>query len=336
MVHFIRAAALKGFAGLVQDAGLDPSALCQAAGVPPSALANPDERIRVDALALLLDLAARRTGLDDFALRMARNRRPSTWGAAGLLMARQKTIGAALQSIARYIAGHSEGVYVRSETYGEETAIWIDIDSSEDSIRFDPAQRNELVVGSAVQMMRRLLQRPWNPPGLGFTHSARGDLDRYRAYFGRIPLFDQDHLFLLATRADLDTPLLLYDPEADRLLRQLAEQQLPTDAHKPFSRAVSRLISQRLADGSLSAENVAAALDLDLRGLQRRLAAEGSSFSELLFDVRKNLAETFVDSSRRPLAEVADLLGFGSLSAFSQWYSRSHGQSAAERRSTLR
>lgn len=49
-----------------------------------------------------------------------------------------------------------------------------------------------------------------------------------------------------------------------------------------------------------------------------------------------NMACTFVENSRRPLAEVADLLGFASLSAFSQWYSRTHGQSAAERRAALR
>ena len=96
------------------------------------------------------------------------------------------------------------------------------------------------------------------------------------------------------------------------------------------------MISQRLAEGELSAEGVAAALDLDLRSLQRRLASEGASFSELLYDVRMNLARTFVESSRRPLAEVADLLGFSSLSAFSQWYTRTHGQSAAERRAAGR
>ena len=50
--------------------------------------------------------------------------------------------------------------------------------------------------------------------------------------------------------------------------------------------------------------------------MQRRLAAEGSSFSELLYGVRMNMARTFVENSRRPLAEVADLLGFASLSAF--------------------
>ena len=335
MVNFIRAAALKGFCTLVRDAGLDPESLCRAVGIPASALTHPDERIRIDSLSRLLDLAARQTGIEDFALRMAQKRRPSTWGAVGLLIARQKTVGDAVQAATRYIAGHSDGILVRSEAYDEEVVIWIDVEGGEDSIRFDPAQRNELVVGSAVQMMRRLLQREWNPPGIGFTHAARGNLDRYRPYFGRLPLFDQDHLFLVASKADLDTPLPLYDPEAERLLRKMAEQQLPS-RQEPFSRAVALLISQRLPDGALSAEDVAAALDLDLRGMQRRLAAEGTSFSELLFGVRKNLAETFVDSSRRPLAEVADLLGFGSLSAFSQWYSRAHGQSAAERRAGLR
>jgi AraC-like DNA-binding protein len=183
-----------------------------------------------------------------------------------------------------------------------------------------------------VFVLRRLMQRDWRPVRVGFTHAARGDLDRYRPYFGRVPEFDQDRLYSVARKADLAIPLPGYDPEAARLMRRLAEQQLPDRAH-PFSRAVAVTISQRLAEGALSAVGVAGALDLDLRALQRRLAAEGTSFSDLLYTVRKDLARTYVESSRRPLAEVADLLGFASLSAFSQWYSRAHGQSAAGRRS---
>ena len=37
-----------------------------------------------------------------------------------------------------------------------------------------------------------------------------------------------------------------------------------------------------------------------------------------------------------PFVAASYLLGFSSLSAFSQWYSRTHGQSAAERRADLR
>jgi AraC-like DNA-binding protein len=335
MVNFIRASALRDFSEIARSAGLDPLPLCRAVGIPLSALSHPDEKIRSDAVGALLDLTARQSGIDDFALRIAQNRRPSAWGAVGLLMTQQKTLGDALAAAAQYSTGHYEGARAEIERFGDEVVVWIDIDDGADAIRFDPAQRNEMVVGSAVSVLRALMQRDWRPLRVGFTHAGRGDLDRYKAYFGHTPLFNQDRMFFVMSEADLDLPLEGHDPEAERILRQMAEQQLPEQS-KPFSRAVAVLISQRLAEDALSAEGVAAALDLDLRSLQRRLAAEGSSFSELLYGVRMNLARTFVDSSRRPLAEVADLLGFSSLSAFSQWYSRTHGQSAAGRRAAER
>jgi AraC-like DNA-binding protein len=335
MVNFVRAAGLRGFAEITQAAGLDPQALCRAVGVPPSALSDPDGKIRGDAGAALLALAARQGGIDDLGLRMAALVVPSTWGVPGLLMAQQKTLGEALEAAARYIGGHYEAARVAFERFGDEVVTWVDFDDGADAIRFDPAQRNELALASTVFVMCALIRRPWRPLRVGFTHGARGDLDRYRPYFGRIPLFDQDRLSLTLSAADFALPLDSADPDAERILRQMAEQLLPEQA-KPFSRAVAVLISQRLAEGDLSADSVAAALDLDLRSLQRRLAAEGSSFSELLYGVRMNLARTYVESSRRPLAEVADLLGFASLSAFSQWYSRTHGQSAAGRRAVLR
>jgi AraC-like DNA-binding protein len=331
MVHFVRAAALHGFAEVVVPAGADPASLCEAAGIPAAALADPDLRIRCDALGAVLDLAARHTGIDDLALRMAQARRASTWGVTGLLMSLQETLGDALQAGSRYISSHSEEVEFEIESRGEETTVWIDVDQADYLIRFDPAQRNELLIGGAVYVVRSLLGREWRPLAVGFTHAARGDLERYRPHFGGIPDFDQDRLHFALRTADLELPLPGHDPEAARLMRRVAEQQLP-EPERPFSRAVAVQICRRLTEGALSAEGVAAALDLDLRSLQRRLAAEGSSFTELLHGVRLNLARALVDESRRPLAEVADLLGFASLSAFSQWYSRAHGQSPAQRR----
>ncbi len=335
MVNFIRASALRDFPEIARSAGIDPMMLCRAVGIPASALSDPDEKISSSALTALLDLAARQSGVEDFALRMASGRRPSNWGVTGLLMAQQPTLGDALGAGAQYIGAHYEAARATIETFNDEVQVWIDVDDGPDAIRFDPAQRNELIVGATVYVLRALVRRDWRPLRVCFTHAARGDLDRYKPYFGRIPHFDQDRMAFALTRSDLDLPLDFTDPEAERILRQLAEQQLPEQA-KPFSRAVAVLIAQRLAEGALSADGIAGALDLDLRSLQRRLAAEGSSFSELLYGVRMNLARTYVESSRRPLAEVADLLGFASLSAFSQWYSRSHGQSAAERRSARR
>src|SRR3569833_4675993 len=86
MVNFIRASSLEGFAELVMRAGADPVRLCEAAGIPAAALTAPDIRVRSDATGVLLDLAARQTGIDDLGLRLACCCRSSCWGAVGLLL----------------------------------------------------------------------------------------------------------------------------------------------------------------------------------------------------------------------------------------------------------
>lgn len=334
MVNFARAAVLRGFAEVTAEAGVDPVSLCQAVGIPPEALSNPDARIRCDAFGAVLDLAARRTRLDDFALRMAQAHQPSTWGAMGLFISTQETLGQALAQVALYVSAQTEEIQIKIEPLGEDAVIWFDIDPGSDAVRYDPTQKNELAVAAAVYVIRRLLNRDWRPLAVGFTHAARGELQRYWPHFGCIPVFDQERLHLLISKADLDIPLAGHDPEASRLTFQLLERQL-LDTGQSFSRAVAVTIAERLGAGAVSADGVAEALGFDLRAMQRRLAAEGSSFSQLLHAVRKELARTYVEGSRRPLAEVADLLGFASLSAFSQWYRRAHGQSAAERRRVI-
>lgn len=335
MVYFIRASALGGFAALAASAGADPVMLCEAVGIPGQALSDPDMRIRLDSLGTLLDLAARRTGIEDFALRMAVNRRPSAWGAVGLLMMQQKTVGDAFAAAIQYMDGHAEGLRASLELMDAEAMIRLDISHDADALAYDRAQINELLVAASMFVLRRLMKRDWKPVRVSFTHAAKGNLERYRPYFGGIPLFDQDCMFFTCARSILDQELDDHDPEAERVARRIAEQHMPTDMGG-LSRAVALTIAQRLPGGGVDAETIAHALDLDLRTLQRRLAAEGASFSNILDATRRGLASTYVDSSRRPLTEVADLLGFSSSSAFSQWYAKVHGFSAAERRAGRR
>jgi AraC-like DNA-binding protein len=79
-----------------------------------------------------------------------------------------------------------------------------------------------------------------------------------------------------------------------------------------------------LADGAASLSSVAERLHMPARTLQRRLADQGLSFSQLIEDVRKRLARTYLQQPEIPLTEIALLLGYSESSAFSrafrQWY----------------
>ena len=50
-----------------------------------------------------------------------------------------------------------------------------------------------------------------------------------------------------------------------------------------------------------------------MRTLQRHLAGSNSSFHDILQEARLGLAFRYLEESDRPLAEVAELLGFSAL-----------------------
>ena len=73
-------------------------------------------------------------------------------------------------------------------------------------------------------------------------------------------------------------------------------------------------------------EAVAGALKMSPRSLQRHLGEEGVSFRALVEDARQELALEYVRDVRRPLGEIAFLLGYTELSPFLRAFKRWTGK----------
>ena len=93
------------------------------------------------------------------------------------------------------------------------------------------------------------------------------------------------------------------------------------------------LVRDMLPLGRCSVEKVAQHLGVDRRTVHRHLAQSGETFSSLVDDVRGELAENYLEGNKGRLTDVADLLGFSALSAFSRWHKRHFGFTLTERRS---
>jgi AraC-like DNA-binding protein len=72
------------------------------------------------------------------------------------------------------------------------------------------------------------------------------------------------------------------------------------------------------------------ALALSRRTLQRRLDDEGVSFSDLVSDVRRGLAELYLRESSLPIAEIAARLGYADPRAFQRAFREWHGTTPSE------
>ena len=81
------------------------------------------------------------------------------------------------------------------------------------------------------------------------------------------------------------------------------------DRNNVVTRMRSILIEQ-LPSGRPNQETVARAMNMSIRALQRRLRDHGTSFREVLENVRKELAVSYLSEPHRSIAEISYLLGF--------------------------
>jgi AraC-like DNA-binding protein len=74
-----------------------------------------------------------------------------------------------------------------------------------------------------------------------------------------------------------------------------------------------------------TAKTVAATMGLGERTLQRKLSLEGTSFRELLEQVRSSLAINYMREPQFRLTDISEMLGYSDLTVFSRSFKRWFG-----------
>lgn len=110
----------------------------------------------------------------------------------------------------------------------------------------------------------------------------------------------------------------------DRLAEQAQKSLRALNAQDNIVGQLKTKLAGLLAEGEASADAACRALKLSRRTLQRRLRAEKTSFQKVLKEVRAVLAVRYLRDERLKALEVAMLLGYSSISAFTTafktWY----------------
>ena len=85
-----------------------------------------------------------------------------------------------------------------------------------------------------------------------------------------------------------------------------------------------------MATDRIDADSLARQCHMSRQTLYRKLKREGLSFHDLVEDIRKDKALRYVASDHYALGEIAFLLGFSELSAFSRAFKRWTGMTPAQ------
>jgi AraC-like DNA-binding protein len=122
-------------------------------------------------------------------------------------------------------------------------------------------------------------------------------------------------------------PVLGADPYLNRLLTKYCEEARSHPvAAGTFRVVVENAIAPLLPHGKARAAEIARQLGMSPRTLARRLAGEGLTFAGVLNELRAELAGRYLQEADLPISEIAWLLGYQEVSAFTHAYKRWTGR----------
>lgn len=173
----------------------------------------------------------------------------------------------------------------------------------------------------------RLIREVW------LRHRPRFDPAQYEAYFGCPVVFGARHYGM---RVSPDA-LYLKVPGGDaRRLAYLAKiaERYESSRLKPlgFLDQVQVLFMQRMVFGEPSVDEIASALAMSERTLQRRLKDEDSNWRRITDEARMRVAHHELSDASRPLREIALLTGYADLRAFLRAFQRWTGMTPSQYR----
>jgi AraC-like DNA-binding protein len=118
-------------------------------------------------------------------------------------------------------------------------------------------------------------------------------------------------------------PIVVADPHLNELLIKYCDEAL---AHREPTRTtlrsgVENAIALLLPHSKARADEIARRLGMSHRTLARRLASEGLSFSKILDDMKVDLARDYLRHRDLPISQIAWLLGYREVSAFTHAFS---------------
>lgn len=309
--------------------GLDLFAIGASLGID---LNDRDARVPEPLGAALFDHVATLLQDDALGLHVGEQIRPGHYGVLGYVAMNCATLGDALNALQRYQALVIDvGGLAATDHAGQMTLSW----------RLDPGQPlrqlAEFNLAGLVSFIRWMAGPETAPTRVDFIYPAPDDLREHRRILACPMRFDQSEYRLTMPLERLSAPLAQPDPAMRALMVQQAERQLralqPCVA-QPLAQ-IRRLIAQRLEQAPVELDWMAAQLSTSSRSLQRSLAADGLSLTQIVDEVRRELALVYLKDTELNLTDVAFLLGYSEQSALQRAFKRWTGQTPRQWRQSL-
>ena len=315
---------------LVEELSIPRAELFEAARVRPEVLGNPQGRLSFIDFTQLATSALQRCDEPALGLLLGQRLNVSTHGILGYAVLSSANLGKAMQFALKYY--RILGLTYELEQHEQGGRVEL---RARESIPMGPLSRfaAEGLLSSLYTIARFLVGERLQDIRVGFAHPAPHYAVRYERLFGGPVAFDQPCHWMSMPVAYLDRPMALANPATVQMCEQQCEALLASmDVQDGLLTRVRRLLLARPGDFPDLA-SAAQALHTSGRSLRRHLSGMGTSYQQVLDEVRKSLALQYLTTTHLPLYEIAYLLGFSDPSNFRRAFKKWTGKLPSDYRS---
>jgi AraC-like DNA-binding protein len=309
----VSAELVRGLVDCAARCGVSPASLADAQGANARA-----PRYSGEVVLKLWERIRALSGDPIIAFRMALVAEARTFGVLGQILPRCANVLDALRQTARFAALASQGAHIAVARSATTLAVTVAVDAEDRPIHAsiilwaltNLSLTPERLTGQNLRPLRVECALP--SPGPKALRVLRDHLPfRFAAGANRV----------VFARAVGDASIPSADADLAALLAEVMEQHLARlGPASSFEHGLATILRQMINGTMPTLASLSARAGLSRRSLQRRLAAAGTSFQALFREVMQGAAADLLARGDLSQGEIAFMLGYSEVSAFSRAY----------------
>ena len=288
-------------------------------------LADPNYRMPNALANELVKHALKITGESTLGYHLGNQMRISIHGFIGYAIMTASNATEALILANRFIQLRMPFLQLYFSTFGEKATLQLQCD-----INIEPL-RTEIIMALTIGIMsmaKALTGCDVSDSQIDFDFPKPEGFDKYlHKIHNHVIKFDQPHLLASFDKKYLGLQMVNADPIASQLAINQCEAELSSLGERRRLAMRVRDLLTNAEQHYLSIEHVAEQLHMSDRTLKRQVAAEGTSFSTLVDEVRYRHALSLLSRTDYTLEQIADALGYSDVANFSRAFKRWSGRS---------
>jgi AraC-like DNA-binding protein len=300
---------------------IDPAPLLERLGLSEQDVNTDQIRVSAAAQARFLESAAEALHDPALGFHLATEANPREVGLLFYVASAAKDLGEAIVLFARYLRIVNEAVRIKLTRQDSDLVVEVCLVGVP---RFRAGHNAEFGIAVLVKSLREITGRNVHPTKITFIHMRSSGFPEFERFCGCPVEFGGSSDQLVLSNQSLAVPLITEDMHLLDVLRPICDEaakQRETAAGS-IRALVENEAQKLLPHGRAQRHNVAKKLAMSTRTLARRLASEGTTFEEVVDELRRSLALQYVRTPSISLSQIAWLLGYEGGTSFNHAFRR--------------